>query len=113
MWNEPTLQELMAMPGLYETENVPPEEKLIHQHFFLGGCDWYAAEFGPKERLLFGYTILNNDRDNAEWGYFGFDELRDLRTKQGYEVDRDIYWTPGHASEIDKIRQTYLSREGR
>ena len=36
MWNEPTDEELGNLPGLYETENTPLEDKLIHMHFFFG-----------------------------------------------------------------------------
>jgi len=76
MWNKPTYKQLERMPRLYETENVPLADKMIYQHYFIGGCDWYMAEYGPADRLFFGYAILNNDRDNAEWGYtFRYDYL--------------------------------------
>ena len=32
---------------------------------------WHnTPEFDPKDRIFFGYAILNNDLQNAEWGYF-------------------------------------------
>lgn len=92
MWNEPTLDDLAKLPRLYETEDVPSEEKLLHMHFFLGSSDWYAAEYGPSDRLFYGYAILNGDRQNAEWSYFALDELRDIRLSNGMEIDRDLYW---------------------
>ncbi len=67
MWNPPTPLQLLKLPRLYSTEKIPLEEKVIHMHFFLGGCDWYAAEYDPNERIFFGYAILNNDLDNAEY----------------------------------------------
>ena len=76
---------------------------MIHEHFFLGGCDWYAAEYGPQERIFFGYAILNDDLENAEWGYFSFDELRQVKTRQEFEVDRDLHWKPRRAAEIERI----------
>ena len=103
MWNEPTPEELMKLPRLYATENTPAEDTMIYEHFFLGGCDWYVADYGPDERIFFGYTILNDDLDNAEWGYISFDELREVRTHQGIEVDRDLHWEPRKASEVDRI----------
>ncbi len=105
MWNKPTPKQLNALPELYATENAPLEDKLIHMHFFVGGCDWYAAEYGPSDRLFFGYAILNNDLINSEWGYFSLDELAGIRTRQGIEIDRDLHWTVRKASEVDKIRQ--------
>lgn len=103
MWNEPTTQELEALPRLYETEAQDLEDKVIGMHFFLGGCDWYAAEYSGEDRLFFGYAILNNDFQNAEWGYFHLDELRDLKIRGVYEVDRDLYWEPKRAGDVDRI----------
>lgn len=92
MWNQPTRRELNRIPGLYQTEHVPVEDKLIYMHFFIGGCDWYAAEYDGED-LFFGYAILNADLDNAEWGYFSFSELQSINVS-GIEVDRDLHWQP-------------------
>ena len=105
MWNEPTQRELNRLPNLYSTENVPLEDKLIQMHFFFGGCDWYVAEYGPPDRTFFGYAILNQDFDNAEWGYVNFDELRNLNIR-GIEVDRDLYWKVRPAKDVDNIRKS-------
>ena len=110
MWNEPSPSELEKIPALYTNEETPTRDILIHMHFFLGGCDWYAAEYDPRERVLFGYAILNNDLDNAEWGYTSLDELREVRTRQDIEIDRDLYWNPQKALEIEKIAESYRHR---
>ena len=107
MWNQPTDLELSKIPRLYATESTPLEEKIMHMHFFLGGCDWFVAEYSPDDRLFFGYAILNNDLQNAEWGYVSFDELIPLRTKESFEVDRDLHWKIRKASEIEQIQQAY------
>ncbi len=101
MWNKPSDEELSRMPRLYETENVPLEDKIIHQHYFIGSCDWYMAEYGPEERLFFGHAILNNDLQNAEWGYTSLDELADINVR-GIEIDRDLYWEPKRFGDIRK-----------
>lgn len=102
MWNEPTLKQLERIPKLYSTENVPLKEKVIHMHFFIGGCDWYVAEFTWTDNLFFGFAILNNDYEMAEWGYFSLAELASI--KQSFvEVDRDKNWRPCKAIEVDKI----------
>ncbi len=104
MWNEPSREELEKLPRLYESEETPLSDKLIHMHFFLAGCDWYVAEYDPQEGILFGYAILNADYENAEWGHISFHELRELRTSQGFEVDRDLHWRPRKVAEIERIR---------
>ncbi len=104
MWNEPSIQELEKLPPLYSQEDVPSSDQLIHMHFFLGGCDWYVAEYDRNSRDFFGFAILNNDLQNAEWGYTNFDELRSVKV-HGIEVDRDLHWTPRKVSEVDRIQE--------
>ena len=103
MWNEPTREQLEQLPRLYETEKFPIKDKLIHLHFFIGGCDWYIAEY-DREDLFFGYAILNNDLEMAEWGYISYEELRSLKIPPGFEVECDGFWNVTKASEIEKIR---------
>ena len=103
MWNEPSKEQLDTLPRLYETEEVPLTDKLIHMHFFLGGCDWYIAEFDGED-LFFGYAILNNDYDNGEWGYISFSELQGLKTGPCIEVDFDLHWEIRKAGRVDKVR---------
>jgi hypothetical protein len=104
MWNKPGPEELAKLPGFYSTEKVPLKEKVIHMHFFLAGCDWYVAEYDPESRIFFGFAILNDDLEMAEWGDFSFEELCDLRVKF-LEVDRDLHWQPKKAMEIERIRK--------
>ena len=35
-------------------------EGRLYLHFFIGGCDWYVAEYDGDD-LFWGYVILNND----------------------------------------------------
>ncbi len=100
MWNRPSDAELSRMPRLYETENVPLSDKIIHQHYFIGGSDWYMAEYDPNDRLFFGYAVLNNDHEMAEWGYSSLDELADINVR-GLEVDRDLHWDPRRFGKIE------------
>ena len=103
MWNEPTKKRLNKIPRLYETEDVSLKEKLIYLHFFIGGCDWYIAEYDGHD-LFWGYAILNSDFDMAEWGYISFKELRDLSV-EGIEIDCEFeeYFTIQKASKVKKI----------
>ncbi len=101
MWNIPSKEQLALLPRLYETENIPLEEKIIHIRFFLGGCDWYIAEYDGDD-IFWGYVILNDDYLYAEWGYSSLAELMAIKTNE-LEIDRDIYWQPRKASEIERI----------
>ena len=102
MWNEPSKDRLAAIPRLYETEHVPLQDKMIHLHFFIAGCDWYVAEFDGDD-LFWGFAILHNDFVNAEWGYISFAELKAVRLKGWLEVDCDLHWKVRKASEVDRI----------
>ena len=106
MWNTPTKERLARLPKFYETENIPLREKLIHLHFFIGGSDWYIAEFDGKD-LFFGFAILNNDDQMAEWGYVSFKELKSIKLQGWIEVDCETeeVWTIRKTSEIDRIRK--------
>ena len=113
MWNEPSKEQLAGLPRLYETEGTDPEDIIIHLHFFLGGCDWYIAEYDGDD-TFFGYANLNDPR-LAEWGYISFQELKESQAeapllKNGgptdglpIEVDSDLPWRPKKFSEIVRI----------
>lgn len=102
MWNKPSEAQLQKLPRLYETENVPAKDKMIPMHFFIGGSDWYATEYCPEDKLFFGFAILNEDYEMAEWGYFSLQELSELKVSF-LEVDRDLHWEPRKAVEVEKI----------
>lgn len=104
MWNVPTKERLNKIPKLYETEKIPLDKKLIYLHFFIGGSDWYIAEY-DGENILFGYSILNGDTECAEWGYIYFSELRDLKIGM-IEVDCELeeYWDARQFDEIGRIK---------
>ncbi len=92
MWNIPSQLRLDKIPRLYATEHIAPQDKLIYLHFFIGGSDWYVAEFDGDD-TFFGYVILNGDHQCAEWGYFSFSELKEVKVGL-VEVDCDpeICW---------------------
>ena len=103
MWNTPAADQLSKIPRLYETENIPTEDKLIFFNFFIGGCDWYVAEYDGDD-LFFGFAILNSDYEMAEWGYISFAELKSISI-DGLEIDCVSSWTPKKACEIDLIKR--------
>lgn len=103
MWNRPSQDELDQLPRLYATEDVPAKDKQILMHFFLGGCDWYAAEFDGED-IFFGFVILNSDYQNSEWGYFSLRELAAVKLDGWLEVDRDLHWQKRPASQVPGIK---------
>jgi hypothetical protein len=115
MWNTPTKSALTKIPRLYETENVPAKDKVIHLHFFLASSDWYICEFDGDD-TFFGFACLNNWKDLAEWGYISFKELRELKVDapvsingqkalMPLEVDRDLNWISRKAFNVSLIRE--------
>ncbi len=85
-------------PAVYETENIPPEEKIIYERFQIKkiGFVWLIAELNPEENLAFGYANLDND-ELAEWGYVSISEL----LSNGAVLDKD--WKPCKFSQAQKI----------
>ncbi len=103
MWNISDREQLDKIPRLFKTENIPTEDNLIYLHFFLGGCDWFIAEYDGED-TFFGFAILNSDYEMAEWGYISFAELKSIRI-HGLEIDCETDWTPKPARDIDLIRR--------
>lgn len=101
MWGEPTKEVLSKIPKLYKTETTL-QEKLIMIHFFISGTDFYIAEYDGDD-LFWGFTILNNDFEMAEWGYISFEELKSIKVGPGLEVEYDQHWKVRKACDVDKI----------
>ena len=65
-------KQLEKYPKLYQTDGM--EEHPAIFHYFYGGTDIYICEYDGDEDM-FGYTILNGDLDNSEWGYTSLSEI--------------------------------------
>lgn len=103
MWNEPSPELLASIPPFYASEKTALVNKLIYLHFYVGECNWYVAEYNGKD-TFFGYAHLG-DPQSAEWGYFSFQELREIRVNNVLEVDYDPHWTPKPTRKIPRIIQ--------
>ena len=115
MWNPPTEVELNKIPRLYETEDVPAKDKIVHIHFFLASSDWFIVEFDGKD-TFFGFAVLNGWKDLAEWGYISYKELKELKVRQPIgidgqrmliplEVERDLNWISRKSFNVSLIRE--------
>lgn len=65
-----------AMDGL-------EEHRIVLRYFHPSGTQSFITEIG-KDGDAFGFQCLNDDWENAEWGYLNLDELKNIR---GMEVD--------------------------
>ncbi len=85
------------LPALYANEEVE-DSKLIVKFFTPdSNWTWWASEFDPEQRLFFGLV----DGLEREWGYFSLDELESARGPLGLKIERDMWWTPVKASELE------------
>lgn len=93
---------------LYATEYVPTEDKIVREHYFTGGSDWWIVEAEPTPGGVraFGYACLNGDTDMAEWGYVDLAELEQVNARRGLViVERDLHWEPVPFSTLDMARR--------
>lgn len=92
-----TLQQRFAKIGSQENNPDP----IIIAKFFnpTGAGTWYATEYDPETRTLFGYVSIFGDW-NDEWGYFSLDELQSYKGKFGLGIERDLYFEETPASQI-------------
>jgi hypothetical protein len=65
-------KQLEKCPKLGETDGMKEHPAIFH--FFCGGTDIYICEYDGDDDM-FGYTILNDDLDNSEWGYTSLSEI--------------------------------------
>lgn len=81
-----TAEMLKHVPRLYETENTPPEQKIVHAIYIipLESCwSWYLTEYDPETRTGFGLVV----GCDVEWGYFNLYELIVHRAQRLILVD--------------------------
>lgn len=92
-----TLEQRFAQVGSQDRKSDPT----IIAHFFNpgGAGDWYATEYDPVERIIFGYASIFQDW-NDEWGYTSLDELVAYKSPFGLGIERDLYWTEKPASQV-------------
>jgi hypothetical protein len=74
-----------TIPAIGDTEGMKEHPAILY--YFYGGTDMYICEYNPEEGLMFGYTILNGDLDNSEWGYSSLAEIRSIPP-----INLDYHW---------------------
>jgi hypothetical protein len=67
--------QLSICPKIKETDGLQEHPAVFH--YFYGGTDIYVCEYDGEDKM-FGYTILNGDLYNSEWGYTSLSELTSI-----------------------------------
>ena len=86
------------LPKLDTTQNDP--DPVLQVKFFTPWTSWtwYASEFDGED-IFFGLV----EGLDTEWGSFSLKELESVRGAGGIRIERDFYFEPTPASEIDGL----------
>lgn len=87
------------LPKLYETEDIPTEEKVAQVKFFCitNGWTWYGVEYDPNEKLFFGLV----EGYETEWGYFSLEEFEEINASKFIPIiERDLYFEPTKIKDL-------------
>jgi hypothetical protein len=65
-------EQLKKCPSIGATDGLKEHPAVFH--YFCEATDMYICEFDGTDEM-FGFTILNGDVDNSEWGYSSLSEI--------------------------------------
>jgi hypothetical protein len=84
------------LPKLYETEHVPPPEKVARVKLFhpISSWTWYVMEYDGQD-TCFG-LVAGLD---VEFGYFSLQELSQVQV-YGLPIERDLHFQPTQAQDL-------------
>lgn len=118
LFPEELQRELQNTAPLY-SQDGKRNETVVYHHFFLGNIDFYITE-GNEENddfTFFGVTSIYE----PEMGYISLKEIESITVKQRVEdpdgnhiadiplkIERDEYFTPTKAVNIDKIKHLFI-----
>lgn len=98
-----------TIPGPRAQEKVKDPICYVKLFSPTGMATWWLTEYDPKDRVAFGYCLLNDPRD-AELGYVSIEELEGIKVLGVLGIERDINWTPQPLSVVKQyVRDTYGS----
>ncbi|MFI1401089.1 DUF2958 domain-containing protein [Streptomyces sp. NPDC020681] len=96
----PSPAALAAVPPMYSTDGVKTAEKVVHLHYFVGGCDWFVTELDRASGTAFGWAQITEG--GGEWGLFSLPELERISVSV-FVVERDLGWEPKPARQVELI----------
>ena len=97
-----TKEILKKLPPLYSTEGKPKEEIPVVVKYFhpVGRMTYYATEFDPKTRTLFGFMRSPLGEGYDELGYASLDEFEAVKGPFGLGIERDLYFGKHTLKEV-------------
>ncbi len=82
-----------TIPDLYDQEDIPLADQIVHAHFFSANGDWYITELDKEDGTAFGRCDLG--MGFPELGYVNLIELEETRNRfGGAAVERDLHFEP-------------------
>ena len=86
-----TKEIIKKLPALRETEGQG-KEAVAQVKFFTPDSNWtwYGVEYDAEQRMFFGLV----DGFEKDIGYFGLDELEEIKGPFGLKVERDHSFAP-------------------
>lgn len=104
-------ENVSLVPDLYGQDGKG-KEAVAYLHYFLGGSDWYITEYNEEEYTAYGFVVLNQDWQMAEFGYISMQELTKSMPLNRPSIELDFYWEPATINEIiDKNEPKYNTDE--
>ena len=96
-----TKELLKILPKPYSSENVSLEDKMVYAKFFTPWTNWtwYVCEYNQEDKIFFGFV----EGYESEWGYFGLEELEEIKHNSGLGIERDIHFKPCKFSALKKM----------
>jgi hypothetical protein len=90
-------------------DQAEAKDPLVIAKFFnpAGAGTWFATAYDSETRIFYGFVSIFGDH-NDEWGSFSLEELQSYRGPLGLGIERDRFFQPKRASEIDIIRKSLL-----
>lgn len=105
IWIETTVLEknhFKDVPGIYEQQELPWQERKIYLYLRLGGYHWFVAGYDGND-VLYGFEAYTSDQDYGEWKYFSLNTLLKKFDGTDYRTRFNMGWEPRKAGKIELI----------
>lgn len=94
------IKERLQCYPLYSQDGKGKRAKCVAKFFLAQGAwTWYVLEADLEEGTFFGITI--NGHGEGEYGYTSINELQNVKSRIGTEVERDLWFEPTILKDID------------
>jgi hypothetical protein len=87
-------EDLQKTPQLYGQDGKF-KNSVAYLHYFSSASDWYVTELDKETREAFGYTVLQGDYQNAEFGYIPITQIVQVNN-----IEIDLHWKYKTINEI-------------